>query len=149
MTQRRLIVISEDALVYEDTQTLKDLPTFGSVWSRAAFIDRMRSVYPTITYPCHTTMLTGLYPDRHGIVNNEQAILGEISSPWIHFRRDIQGETLFDWAKRAGLTTAAVFWPVSGCDPAIDWLVDEYWPQTDGETTLDCFRASGSSEEVI
>ena len=148
MKKRKLIVISEDALVYEDTKTLMELPTFSSIWGRAAFIDRVKSIYPTVTYPCHTTMQTGLYPDRHGVVNNEQAILGERSSKWVHFRRSIAGETIFDWAKAAGMTTAAVFWPVTGCDPAIDYLVDEYWPQ-EGESTIECFRASGSSDEVI
>jgi len=146
--QRRLIAISQDAMVYEDVATLKELPAFGRICKKAAFIDRVKSIYPTVTYPCHTTMQTGVYPDRHGIINNEQLIMGEKSSKWIHFRRDIQTETIFDWAKRAGLSTAAVFWPVTGGDASIDYLVDEYWPQN-GESTVQCFRDSGSSEEVI
>ena len=67
---RHVIVISEDAMVYEDTETLKRLPNFGSIWDRAARVNRVRSIYPTITYPCHVSMMTGVYPDRHGVVNN-------------------------------------------------------------------------------
>ena len=43
---KHLIVISEDAMVYEDLQTLRQLPSFGSIWDKCAFVDRVRSVYP-------------------------------------------------------------------------------------------------------
>ena len=75
---KHLIVISEDAMVYEDLQTLRQLPNFGSIWDKCAFVDRVRSVYPTITYPNHTSMRTGAYCGKHGIINNEQTILGAI-----------------------------------------------------------------------
>ena len=146
---KHLIVISEDAMVYEDLQTLRQLPSFGSIWDKCAFVDRVRSVYPTITYPNHTSMRTGAYCGKHGIINNEQTILGELSSNWEFFNSSVQVGDIFDAAKQAGMTTAAVFWPVTGKHPNIDYLVDEYWPQTPEETTLECFAASGSSPEVI
>ena len=43
------VVISEDAMVYEDLGTLRELPAFGSIWEQAAVIRRNRSIYPTIT----------------------------------------------------------------------------------------------------
>ena len=73
------VVISEDALLYDDMEYLCSLPAFSSVLPQAARGHRMRSIYPSITYPCHTTMRTGCYPDRHGVLNNEQTIL-EVSS---------------------------------------------------------------------
>lgn len=146
---RHVIVVSVDALVYEDLETLSRLSAFRSIWSRTARVNRVRSVYPTITYPCHSTMQTGLYPDKHGILNNEAPVMCEKTSLWQHMRNLVHGKTIFDWAKEAGLTTAAVFWPVSGNDPAIDYLVAEYWPQTPEETTYDCFVNSGSSPEVM
>lgn len=144
-----VFVLSVDALVFEDIQTLKTLPNFSRIWNRTARVDRVRSIYPTITYPCHTTMMTGVYPDKHGVVNNEQAILCCKKSKWTHFREAVQVPTLFDYAKAAGLTTASVFWPVTGKDPSIDYLVDEYWPQEPSESTRDCFINSGSSPEVM
>ena len=119
------IVISEDAMIYEDLATLKTLPAFGSIWDQAAIIKRNRSIYPTITYPCHTTMRTGCYPNRHGVINNEQTILTEVSSKWEHFNHIVKVPDIFDCAKKHGLTTASVFWPVTGNHPHIDWLVDE------------------------
>ena len=183
-----LIVISEDALVYEDLETLKTMPEFGKIWNKAAFVHKVRSVYPTVTYPCHATMMTGLYPDKHGIVNNEQTIMCERASDWFHFRDALRGTTIFDVAKANGLSTAAVFWPVTGERPgkggslaavvqsadtpaagaqsadkpaagaqaagsqaagSIDYLVDEYWPHSDGESSYDGFVNSGSSPEVM
>ena len=59
-------------MVYEDIETLSKLSAFRNRWPQTARVNRVRSVYPTITYPCHTTMQTGLYPDKHGILNNEK-----------------------------------------------------------------------------
>lgn len=146
---KHVIVISNDAMVYEDLLTLKALPTFASVWNQIAQVKHVRSVYPTITYPCHTTMITGVYPDKHGIVNNETPELLVQTSVWHLFRKDIMVPDLFDVAKNNGLTTASVFWPVTGNHPNIDFLINEYWPQNKEESLQDCFINSGSSPEVI
>ena len=148
MSKRNVVVVSVGALVYEDLETLSKLYALAPRWDKMARVDRVRSIYPTITYPCHSTMMTGVYPDRHHIVNNEAPILGVEHCLWQHFRSSVKAPSIFDAAKKAGLTTAAVFWPVTGKDPAIDYLVDEYWPQH-GENSVTAFRDSGSSEEVI
>ena len=149
MKQRHVIVVSVDAMVYEDIELLSGMSAFRDRWPQTARVNRVKSIYPTITYPCHTTMQTGLYPEKHGIVNNERPIMCERSSLWQHERSLIHGKSIFDWAKEQGLTTAAVFWPVTGHDPSIDYLVNEYWPQTPEETTRECFINSGSSPEVM
>ena len=59
--ERHVIVVSVDAMVYEDIETLSRLSAFRDRWPQTARVNRVRSVYPTITYPCHTTMQTGLY----------------------------------------------------------------------------------------
>lgn len=148
MKDRHVVVVSVDAMVYEDLETLSKLYTFEEVWDRTARVDRVRSIYPSITYPCHSTMMTGVYPETHGIVNNEKPEVCVRSSLWQHMREDVHAKTIFDYAKEQGLTTAAVFWPVTGNDKNIDYLVDEYWPQH-GESSEQCFRDSGSSEEVM
>ena len=65
MKDRHVVVLSVDALVYEDLEILSKLYTFEEIWPKTARVNKVRSVYPTITYPCHTTMRTGVYPDRH------------------------------------------------------------------------------------
>ncbi len=149
MKERYLIVISEDAMVYEDLATLKTLPSFSSIWDRTAVVKHIRTIYPSLTYPVHTTLRTGVYPDRHGIVNNEKTNLGELSSPWEWFQDSVRAPDLFDLAEANGLRTAAVFWPVTGKHPHIRYLVDEYWPQSPQQSTMECFEESGSSPEVM
>jgi len=148
MKARHVVVISADAMVFEDLSVLSELYALEPIWKDTARVERVRSIYPSITYPCHTTMMTGVYPERHGIVNNESEVMCEKSSPWQFERSLVQASTVFDAAHAAGLKTAAVFWPVTGNDPSIDYLINEYWPQH-GESSEDCFRESGSSEEVI
>ena len=143
------VVISEDAMVAEDLEILSQLPAFGSVMKQAAVIRHNRSIYPTITYPCHVTMSTGCYPDRHGVINNELTNLTEVSSRWEHFHSAVKVPDIFDRAKENGLTTSAVFWPVTGCHPNIDWLIDEYWPQKPSGDIAECFREAGTDERTM
>ena len=148
MSAHHVVVVSVDAMVYEDLEILSKLYTFESIWDRTARVDRVKSVYPTITYPCHSSMMTGVYPETHGIVNNELPEVCVKSSLWQHERSMVKAKSIFDYSHEAGLTTAAVFWPVTGNDKSIDYLVNEYWPQH-GESDEQCFRDSGSSEEVM
>lgn len=148
MSDRHVVVISVDAMVYEDLELLSRLYSLAPLWPQTARVNHVRSVYPTITYPCHATMMTGVYPDRHGVVNNELPVMCTESCAWQHMRESVKVPTIFDAAKRHGLTTAAVYWPVTGRDSSIDYLIDEYWPQN-GESTEQAFRDAGSSEEVM
>ena len=147
--EKYLVVISNDAMLYEDVEVLKTMPNFRRYWDQVSCVNRVRSIYPSITYPCHCTMMTGVYADKHQVLNNEQIIMGETKSKWIHFRESVKAKTIFDYAKEAGLTTAAVFWPVTGNDKNIDYLVNEYWPQSPEEGSAECFANSGSSPEVM
>ena len=61
MSDQKLVVISFDAMVREDiTNTLKDFPHFKWMLENGAQVNTLRSVYPTITYPVHASILTGV-----------------------------------------------------------------------------------------
>ncbi len=82
---------------------------------QASWAEDILCCYPTLTYPCHVTISTGCWPDRHGICNNEKfQPLSKDRPEWYWFRKDIKTPTLIDYAKAAGLTTAAITWPVMG-----------------------------------
>jgi predicted AlkP superfamily pyrophosphatase or phosphodiesterase len=85
----------------------------------------MRVVNPSVTWPNHTSLVTGLRPDKHGVLAN--GILtrhGTLATVTIDPRHDqaelIHGPTLFDVAHEAGLTTAAINWPCTRNSPTID-----------------------------
>lgn len=148
--KKKLIVFSADALVSEDLEHLKTLPNYRKYLAGGCEVTKMQSVYPTITYPCHTTMVTGVYPDKHGVFGNLEFLPGVSPLPWVWDRKWNQcKDDIFYAAKAAGYTTAAVFWPVTGNHPAIDYLIDEYWPQSASDTPREAFARMGSDERML
>lgn len=79
----------------------------------ASYSDHVYSVYPSITYPCHTSISTGMYPMNHGVVSNTLLQLNRKSPDWNWERDKIKADTFYDAAMRNGLTTAALLWPVT------------------------------------
>lgn len=145
----KIIVVSVDAMVYEDLKYLKELPNFKEMYENGSIVKRTKTIYPSVTYPAHTTMSTGAYPNKHGLINNLEFLPGQLKNvPWKWFADAVKCPDIFTAAKKAGYTTAAVFWPVTGCHKYIDYLVDEYWPQSPDDTPKDCYLRSGTSEEL-
>lgn len=140
----RTLVISIDALITADIPTLQALPNLGRVMKNAAYAKDILCVYPTLTYPCHTTIATGCYPDRHGIPNNERfQPLAAGRADWYWFRRDIRVPTLIDFAKANGLTTATITWPVMG-DSGADYNIGEIWAPREEDDPTPWFRQANS-----
>lgn len=146
---KRLLVFSVDAMVREDVDKLMKMPNFGSVMKDSCQITHVRTVYPSITYPAHTSIATGCYPNKHGIVSNFEFTTVDKEQNWLWDHRHVKVEDLFTLAKRAGYSTGAVFWPVTGNHPDIDYLLNEYWMPHADDTLESSFRRAGSSEEVI
>ena len=108
-----LIIISFDCLSALDFPQLKELPNFQAILKNGAFVENVKSIYPSVTYPCHATIVTGNYPNRHGVINNTLLQPGRRSPDWNWFRDCIHGTTLYDEVKKANMTTAALLWPVT------------------------------------
>lgn len=148
----KLVIISMDAMIGEDLPNLARHPFFSRFLESAARVQQVRSIYPTLTYPCHTTMLTGVYPDRHGVTANEAFLPGVSPLPWNFYHDAVRCRDLFDLCRENGLTTAAVGWPVTGNHPSVDWLVDEIWTigrEWTAETMRESLLGSGTSPELF
>jgi predicted AlkP superfamily pyrophosphatase or phosphodiesterase len=90
-----------------------------------------------VTYPNHTAIVTGARPDRHRVVNNHVFVPPDSTQgeAFFWFARDIKTETLWDAAKKGGLETGLVSWPVAA--GAGDWNVPEIWkPGTDPDDSF-------------
>ena len=110
MKKRHLIMISVDAMVLEDLEYARSLPNFSTLFNRGSMIRRVRSTYPSLTHTAHATIMSGASPKRTGIVSNtvfNPADPQHGSSVWYNDLDEVGCETLFEAAKRAGLTTAA------------------------------------------
>ena len=84
-------------------------------------------VVPTVTYPSHTTLVTGVWPAKHGILANTTFDpLQQNQSGWYWYTEDIRVPTLWDVAAAAGRVTASVQWPVT-VGARITWDIPEFW----------------------
>lgn len=112
------------------------VPTLTMLKQGGAYAEGVEGVYPTVTYPQHTTMVTGLRPAAHGIVQNR--IFEAPSEPqtkyWYWYASALKAETLWTVAKKAGLTTAAIGWPVS-VGANIDYNVPEIYDPSESPAT--------------
>lgn len=147
--KKRLLVLSVDAMVREDLEYMKSLPNFRKYLGDYSEVETIRTVYPSVTYPAHVSMMTGCYPDRTGIGSNNTFTTGSKEETWNWFHDTVRVEDIFTAAKRSGYTTASIFWPVTGCHPDIDYLIDEYWMPNPSDTLESSFKRAGSSDEVI
>jgi predicted AlkP superfamily pyrophosphatase or phosphodiesterase len=105
-----------------------DLPTIRALARTGVEAESGETVFPSVTHPSHTTLLTGVHPLRHGVVNNR--LTNRVTGEHFHVTNldrmvSVKVPTLFDAARRKGLATAAFFWPETKNDPSIDFNVPE------------------------
>jgi predicted AlkP superfamily pyrophosphatase or phosphodiesterase len=99
--------------VYGESSQVK-LPTIRRLMQRGVWSRGVTGVMPTVTYPSHTTMITGVVPGVHGIYDNRIADPdGTSGMAWYWYARDIKVTTLPAAVRAAGGTAAAVHWPVT------------------------------------
>ncbi len=133
---QHVIIISVDGLMPEaylnpDAHSLK-VPTLREIASQGAYSEGASGVFPTVTYPTHTSLATGVNPGTHGIMTNAPfAPLGNLPGAWRWYAEDIRVPTLWDVARAKGLKTALVSWPVTVGARATA-SVPEFWRQDTG-----------------
>lgn len=106
-------VFSLDALGDTDAPLFETLPGFRRMMAEGCYRPHMRSVYPTLTYPAHASIISGRPPASTGIVNNLHVQPRREVQDWYWFEREIQGDTLFRAARRENKSVGALLWPVS------------------------------------
>ena len=133
-------LISIDGLDHEDLPVFSRTESLGRLIASAQ-IARSMAITPAQTYPCHASVLSGCYPEHTGVIDN----LSHPDLSWQWWRSAIRTPILTDWARNAGLSTAAVCFPMTaGAD--IDFLVPEIWTENAGDDTDPVFRASCSEK---
>jgi hypothetical protein len=127
-----VLLISVDGLhpayvTEADRHGLK-IPALRRLLQQGAHARGVVGVVPTVTYPSHTTLLTGVTPQEHGIISNTPFDpLNVNKEGWYWYAEDIKAKTLWEVAASAGLRTASVNWPVTVGERHISFLLPEYW----------------------
>lgn len=126
-----VILISVDGLSPEyildaDRLNLK-IPNLRRLLIQGSYSTGVRVGLPSLTYPSHVSLITGVSPAAHGITNN--ILLDPLNlhkKSWFWFASDIKVKTLWDLAREANLVTANVEWPVS-VGANVDYNIPQYW----------------------
>lgn len=127
-----ILLVSVDALkpefVFEQERLGVKLPVITNYFVEKGLTagDGMKSVFPTFTYPCHQSMITGTNPAIHKIVNNGIFDpLGEHLGAW-HWFANTEVKTLWEAAKENGYWSASVAFPTS-VGARGDFIAPEFW----------------------
>jgi len=114
-------------------------PTLSELAKTGVHATSMQPSFPSLTFPNHYTIVTGLRPDHHGIVNNTMfdPALGRFS---LGSRNAVgdgrwwnEGTPLWETAGQHGLKSATMFWPGSEAD--IHGRHPDYWKTYDGNVS--------------
>lgn len=132
--ERALILVSIDGFRVDYLERGMT-PTLAALAADGVRAQALKPSFPTLTFPNHYTLVTGLYPDHHGIVNNrmtdptmgkafvyKQALTIEDPAWW-------GGEPIWVGAETHGVRSATMFWP--GSSVAIHGVRPSYWKPFD------------------
>ena len=89
----RLVVMCVDALFTTDLEDAARMEGFAAIMDHAGIYKNIECVYPTLTYPCHATIMSGCWPDRHGICHNEKLDPGTNNREWYWNYKDLTVKT--------------------------------------------------------
>jgi predicted AlkP superfamily pyrophosphatase or phosphodiesterase len=150
-----VLLISIDGLrpgdVLEADKRGLALPNLRRFLTDGAHASGVTGVLPTLTYPSHTTLMTGVSPARHGIVSNNSFDPMQINQGgWYWYAQDVKVPMLWDAAAKAGLSTGNIHWPVSVAAKGISWNLPQIWRtgHADDARLLDALATPGLKAEL-
>jgi predicted AlkP superfamily pyrophosphatase or phosphodiesterase len=120
------------------------VPTLRRLAARGAVAKGMRPVNPTVTWPNHTTLISGVTPAKHGVFYNGLLVrnpgVPPRVEPWLPRDQMVHAPTLYDVAHARGMTTAQVDWVAIQAAPTITWEFPER-PAADGKIAQELVKA--------
>src|SRR5262245_55220274 len=131
-SDRVVVMISVDGLgAYYLDDPRAEMPALRAMAKEGARATMMKASNPTVTWPNHTTLVTGVAPARHGVVGNNYLDRNTrnkvtlISDPVYDKAEIVKVPTIYDLAKGAGMKTASVRWPATRNAKTLDWTVPD------------------------
>ena len=129
-----LILVSIDGFSW-DYMSIYPTPALDRVAAAGIRAESMRPVFPSLTFPNHYSIATGLYPSEHGIVHNH--FPDEARENWYHLwdRNSVEdgrwygGEPIWVTAEKNGLVSAAYYFV--GTEAAIQGVAPSHWHSFD------------------
>lgn len=136
--KERVILISIDGLRPEFyLNPAYPAPNLQEMAKEGTSAKYVRGIFPSVTYPSHTTIVTGAKPAKHGILYNTPFEEGGQTGKWYWNHNEIKVPTIWERVEESGGTSAGLFWPVTVGAP-ITYNIPEYW---DLDRSIDVFEA--------
>lgn len=129
------------------------IPTLRRLAAGGALAAGMTVVNPSVTWPSHTSMVTGVSPARHSVLFNGMLVrpgprVPVKVEPWRDKKEMVQAPTVYDLAHQAGLTTAQVDWVAIQNPGTINWAFPER-PSADGAVEMEMISAGTVTKAEI
>lgn len=127
-----VVLISIDGLAASYLEDPKaELPTLRMLAKQGASAKGMLTTFPSVTWPSHTSLITGATAAKHGVISNavwsraKNRSITYIGDPELTKAESIKIPTLYDAAHEAGLSTASVIWPCSNGAKSLDFVIPD------------------------
>ena len=127
---RHVVLVSVDGLSASYlSDSRAEMPNLRAIAAKGVSARGMQTSFPSVTWPSHTSLVTGMHPARHGVIGNAvwNRQTGKrvvyIGDPVLTKNEAIRVPTLYDVAHQAGLSTASVIWPCSNGAKTLDWII--------------------------
>ena len=129
------------------------IPTLRKLAREGAAATAMQPINPTVTWPNHTTMVTGVDASHHqvlfnGLLTRNQADHSIAIEPWRNKDLLVHAETVYDVAYHAGLTTAQVDWVAIYGARTITWSFAEQ-PDPNGLIETELIKAGVVTKDQL
>jgi predicted AlkP superfamily pyrophosphatase or phosphodiesterase len=129
---QHVVLISVDGLAasYLSDPRAK-LPTLHQLAKEGAVAEGMTTTFPSVTWPSHTSLITGVTAAKHGVIGNSvflrdaQKNLTYIGDPELTKDQSIRVPTIYDVLAGKGLKTAAIIWPCSNGAKNLPWSIPD------------------------
>lgn len=144
MKKDKAVVISIDAMTLLDLRELEKRKNISSLMENSALVERMHTVFPSYTYPCHASIISGCYPGKTGIYHNEVFSPSEVKE-WYWWDSYNKRKTIIDVAKENGLVTSSIAWPTLSGSKA-KYTIPEIWPIATTKDSEEMYRKAVSKE---
>ncbi|WP_233553625.1 alkaline phosphatase family protein [Algoriphagus lacus] len=123
-------------------------PNLQEMASQGARAEGVTGVFPSVTYPSHTTIVTGRTPSAHGIYYNAPFEPNGQTGRWYWETEEIKVPTLWDAVKKSGLKSASFIWPVTVGAP-IDYNLPEFWSLEEGFGRIEPMRQEENPKGLL
>jgi len=129
---QHIVLVSVDGLSASYlTDQRANMPNLRSIAKQGVSAEGMVTSFPSVTWPSHTSLVTGTFPARHGVIGNSvwnrstHQEVKYIGDPVLTKDEAIRVPTLYDVAHKAGLSTASVIWPCSNGAKTLNWIIPD------------------------